>query len=336
MYSTLENRFESLDILRGVAALSVCIYHFSNGLPGFLSDENVLKIIGQHGYLGVQLFFIISGYIIPFSLYKGNYNSTKIVAFFSKRIIRIHPPYLVSILLAIVLKYVSTFSSLYQGPEFNISIQNMLCHIGYLCDIFNEDWINPVYWTLAIEFQFYILIALCYTHFIATKNNYLFYTALLLLNIPALISLTNPDYILHYISYFTLGIVYFRTILNKIKPVEFYILTSLLLLDIYIVHGIGEMIASALTVLIILVVKKSSAPFNFLGKISFSLYLLHIIIGSRLINLSVNFTQNEGYRVLIIFIALLLSIVCSYVFYLFIEKPFMKLSQNILYTKTNV
>ncbi|WP_018343056.1 acyltransferase family protein [Cytophaga aurantiaca] len=335
MYFKIENRFESIDILRGVAALSVCIYHFSIGLPDFLSDENPLKIIGQHGYLGVQVFFIISGFIIPFSLYKGNYNSTKFFTFFSKRIIRIDPPYLISIALAILLKYLSTFSLLYRGPEFNISAQNILCHIGYLCDICNEDWINPVYWTLAIEFQFYILIAICYTHFIVSKNNYLFYAALFLLNIPALLSLTNPDYILHYISYFTIGIVYFRTILNKIKPVTFYIITSLLLLDICIVHGGAEMLASAATVLIILFVKKSTAPFIFLGKISFSLYLLHTIIGSRIINFSITITQNEVYRVLIVFIALLISIVCAYVFYLFIEKPFMKLSQRITYTKTN-
>ena len=334
MHFTIENRFESIDLLRGVAAISVCIYHFSVGLPDFLPDENALKIMGQYGYLGVQLFFIISGFIIPFSLYKGNYNSTKILTFFSKRLIRIDPPYLISIVLAIVLKYASTFSSLYQGPEFNVSIQNVLCHIAYLCDIFNEDWINPVYWTLAIEFQFYILIALCYTHFIATKNNYLFYTVLFLLNIPALLSLTNPDYILHYISYFTLGIVYFRTIVNKIKPVEFYILTLLLLLDIYSVHGVAETIASVATLVIMLFVKKSSAPFIFLGKISFSLYLLHTLIGTRIINLSFNFTQNEDYRVLIIFIALLVSIGCAYVFYLFIEKPFMQLSQRITYSKT--
>jgi peptidoglycan/LPS O-acetylase OafA/YrhL len=331
MRFTIENRFESIDILRGVAALAVCLYHFTNGLPDFISDDNALKIIGRYGHLGVQLFFIISGFIIPFSLYKGNYKLNNICTFFSKRILRIEPPYFISIALALLLKYLSTFATLYKGPEFHLDVRNLLCHIGYMCDIFKEDWINPVYWTLAIEFQFYILIAFCYTHIVATKNNYLFYVGILLLNIPAITSLTNKAYIFHYMPYFTLGIVYFRVILNNIKPINFYMLSSLLLLAILLTDGLPQMMISLITLLTIVFVKKSTTPFTFLGNISFSLYLIHTLIGSRIINLSVNFTQNQGSRIAIIFLALFLSIICAYIFYLLVEKPFMKLSHRITY-----
>lgn len=328
-----QDKFESIVILRGLAALSVCLYHFSNGLPGFLADTNLLKVIGAYGCLGVEIFFIISGFIIPLSLYKGGYAKSNIGAFFSKRLIRIEPPYFISIALAILLKYLSTLSSLYHGPEFNLNIDDLFYHVGYLCDIFNKEWIVSVYWTLAIEFQFYILIAVCYSYLFTVKKAYIFYVGLVLLNIPACLEITNTAYVFHYIPYFTLGIILFRTLIEKDNSIQFYIALILILIEVFFLFGLVNAIISLFTVLTIVLVKKSTPVLTFLGNISFSLYLLHILIGSRIINLSVNFTNNETYRVGIIFIALLVSIACAYVFYIIVEKPFIKLSQKITYHK---
>jgi len=324
-------RIHSIDILRGLAAMFVCLFHFSRGIPNFLPEDNYIRIIGGFGYLGIYIFFIISGFVIPYSLYKGNYTLKKITTFFSKRLLRIEPPYLISILVAILVKYLSSLAPLYRGPAFNIDLVALLLHLGYLCDFFNKDWVNVVYWTLAIEFQFYILIAITYPSFIGTNNKLLFNLFILLITLPLLLDLTIRTNIFHYINYFSIGLVVFRFVVNKSTMLEFCVLIGILLSLIFFKSGIPEAVISLMTILIIIGVKNSNPIFDFFGKISFSLYLLHGVIGSRIINLSVNFTSDIFYRQLVILVALLVSIGCAYLFYILIEKPFLKFSQKITY-----
>lgn len=63
-----QKRLTNLDIFRAVAALAVCLFHFGNnnllGIP-------VLSSFLQHGHLGVIVFFVISGYIIPYALFRS-------------------------------------------------------------------------------------------------------------------------------------------------------------------------------------------------------------------------------------------------------------------------
>jgi peptidoglycan/LPS O-acetylase OafA/YrhL len=68
------NHIPVLDSLRGLAAISVCIYHFVVGPINFVKDENVLNVF-SYGKYGVQLFFVISGFIIPWSLHNKKYEN---------------------------------------------------------------------------------------------------------------------------------------------------------------------------------------------------------------------------------------------------------------------
>lgn len=328
----LRDRFESIDALRGGAAVFVCLFHFTC-IENFLPDNNLLKTIGSYGYLGVEIFFIISGFIIPFSLYKGNFLMKDIIIFFSKRILRIEPPYLISIALAILLKYLSTFSSLYKGPIFHIDLTGLLLHIGYLCEIFHKDWLNPVYWTLAIEFQFYILIALCYSYFISSNNKYLFIGFLLIANMPIFLGMTGKQYVFHFMPYFSLGIMLFRTMIHKNAMTEYYGITCLLLALIWFQSGIPALVVCVFTLFVMIAMKHAGKVLHFLGSISYSLYLFHILIGTRILNLSMNYTQNEWFRSGIIFFALIVSVFTSYIFYLLVEKPFMNFSHRLTYKK---
>src|SRR5207244_1915888 len=65
-------RIEAIQGLRGLAAFSVCWFHFTNGNPTFLSP-GILKSSGTLGGLGVEIFFVISGFIVPYSLYTSGY-----------------------------------------------------------------------------------------------------------------------------------------------------------------------------------------------------------------------------------------------------------------------
>ena len=61
------------DHLRGMAALAVCLFHFTCGNPEFLSPSDPIRGVGSFGWLGVEAFFVISGFVIPYSLYLRSY-----------------------------------------------------------------------------------------------------------------------------------------------------------------------------------------------------------------------------------------------------------------------
>ena len=100
------SRIEVVELLRGVAALSVAWFHFTNG--GGLLKSGWLKASGSYDWLGVEAFFVISGFIIPYSMYRGGFRFPRhFGAFLLKRIIRLDPPYLIAAMLSLSLWYVS-------------------------------------------------------------------------------------------------------------------------------------------------------------------------------------------------------------------------------------
>jgi len=99
-------RFQSIQIMRGIAASMVMLYHFgysnSNFLAIFLSFGSPFK----YGDLGVWMFFVISGFVIPYAMHSTTYRiNDSAWLFFIGRIVWLEPAYIVSLLLAFVLTY---------------------------------------------------------------------------------------------------------------------------------------------------------------------------------------------------------------------------------------
>ena len=95
-----------------------------------------------------------------------------------KRLIRLEPPYLVSLLLVLAFGFIFDPNSPESvGGPFHFDLPNTLGHLLYLNGFFDQPWANPVYWSLAIEFQFYLMVGLIFP-LVASKN-------------PAVFSLTD-------------------------------------------------------------------------------------------------------------------------------------------------
>lgn len=64
----MDNRNETVDALRGLAALGVCVFHYTlTAQPG-----GWLRTVGDYGRLGVDVFFVISGFIVPHAMLRGH------------------------------------------------------------------------------------------------------------------------------------------------------------------------------------------------------------------------------------------------------------------------
>src|SRR5690349_17798349 len=100
---TTVTRFEFLDGLRGIAALGVIFFHFNGSLKEHSHFSQFLLSALDLGHLGVQIFFVLSGFVIAYSLRQEKLSCLFVLRFFVRRSIRLDPPYWVAALAIIVL-----------------------------------------------------------------------------------------------------------------------------------------------------------------------------------------------------------------------------------------
>jgi len=319
----------SLDYLRGIAAVSVCIFHFTTTLD-YLADNDPLKHFFSYGHFGVEVFFIISGLIIPYSMAKGNYTIQKFSTFFKKRLIRIEPPYLFCVFLALLLNYITTLTPFYVGKAYKIDYAQVAYHFGYLNIFMGKDWLNHVFWTLAIEFQYYLLIALIFP-LISHRKYYIWIPVLILFNAASFYF--NRNFVFNFSIYFTAGILLYRYFAEISRKTELALTLSGVFLFLILRYTHEEIIITSFTILVILTPLKPMFLSTFFGDISYSLYLFHTPVGARLLNLTRRFSDSESLRYSMILVAFIVSVFVSYHLYRLIEKPFKNLSHKIKYDR---
>jgi peptidoglycan/LPS O-acetylase OafA/YrhL len=329
-------RVEILDPLRGLAALAVAWYHFTN-CSGLVETE-WLRASGAYGWLGVEVFFVISGFVIPYSMYGGGYvPSQHFGRFLAKRLLRLEPPYLASIVLVVALAYVaSLIPSLGRTmPEF--SALQLLLHLGYLNTFFGYLWLNPVYWTLGIEFQYYLLIAMIYPLF---KARSAILRALVVLSMAgAGVVVESPMLVFHYLGLFTLGILVFQYHAGFIREKTLVVgVVGIAALTAMGLNPLIGLVGGTTALVIAFVPMPRLSIFRalvFLGTISYSLYLLHTIVGGPMVNLGLRFMQGPAGELGVVAMAVAGSVVAAVCFNRLVERLAQKLSSRIRYCRTD-
>jgi len=190
---------EHLDTLRALAVLLVFLFHINKEFFGF-------------GYIGVDIFFVISGYVITQSLIQKKYTNNKIsfLEFYTKRILRLFPSLLLMVVIFFIL-YLILFN--YGDFELKLNFKSSLFSLLGLSNFYFfsnldqfdyfliDDYRVPLIhtWSLGIEEQFYfiyplIIISIFYL-IIKTKNSFrclfLFLSALQLLSFYIFINSFN-------------------------------------------------------------------------------------------------------------------------------------------------
>ncbi|GED07142.1 acyltransferase [Glutamicibacter uratoxydans] len=146
-------RLGLLDGLRIMAALLVVLYHYTawgHSYWGAYAPDvwPLLSAVTRYGQLGVQLFFLISGFVILMSLQGRN-----VAHFIGSRVGRLYPAYWLAVIAAAILCFV-LWPRIGEGRAPSDIIPNLTMMQG----AFNIEDLDGVYWTLWVELRFYILL----------------------------------------------------------------------------------------------------------------------------------------------------------------------------------
>ena len=160
-------RDPALDGLRGLAVLMVFFFHYGGGLQSTKPAVRLIGYITQGSWLGVILFFALSGFLITGSLWESVGLRHRVRNFYIRRILRIFPLYFLALVAAALyaLHYGATLASLKPLAVFVFFLQDFPHLSSYALQ---NQLTLPLYhlWTLAVEEQFYLLwpIVLLFAH----------------------------------------------------------------------------------------------------------------------------------------------------------------------------
>jgi peptidoglycan/LPS O-acetylase OafA/YrhL len=352
-------KIDGLDGFRGILVLSVIVFH------AFLvfSPENLFQFNG--GFLAVESFFVLSGFLITKSLIvknkKLNNFSEVYLDFLKSRFLRLFPAFTLLSIIEIFIVYLffpervkDLLSELILG---SLNVYNwwlITREVPYF-ERFQETLFNIHFWSLSIEWQYYLIWGAGFLILLRFSKT----VAVIFTTMFALFSVL--DMYVFYKMYENIDRVYFGTDTrfysfmigsllalaeNKIKKRNLIFLTTgiisliLLLASFFLLNNyesymypFGFLAVSIISALLILSVLKSEFfdrllsfyPLSYIGVRSYSLYLWHFPIFSFL---SLIYAKNVQEAVILGFI---LSFLISNISYLLIEEPFRRLTFLSLY-----
>ena len=296
-----QKRFYEIDLLRFIAALSVVIFHY--GFRGYATDDMTvmpylsLAPLAKYGYLGVQAFFMISGFVILVSASSGGARR-----FIVSRTVRLYPAFWVCCSVTFIVTIIAG------GERYSASLHQYAINMSMLNNYFDIESIDNAYWSLFVELKFYLLVMvvllLRQTH--RAKELLGLWLAAVLFQHLGQVGFVEKYLIPEYAPYFIAGAMFYIIHSEGFSAYNvFIILVNYLLMakrayDSAIPIGIfyntpfnGLVIASLLTVIFIILFLSTTGcmkPFVskkwlFFGALTYPLYLIHQQVGYIIFNM---------------------------------------------------
>ncbi|ENZ5479551.1 acyltransferase family protein [Serratia marcescens] len=298
-------RNDIIDFFRGVAVMLVTAFHLfqwseSLGLP-LPFGLDVMGIFGN-GWIGVGMFFVISGYCMASSsgrAFLGGFSAKKYGLYFLKRYLRIAIPFYISIVFWFVL--IRGFGVAIKPTGFH----DIISHVLFIHNFSEETFfsISGVYWSLAVEMQFYLILPALVVLFTTVFGRVLLLVSVFIISI--LVNLYSESQLLtwgipSYLSLFVLGwlcSIYQSEIGSFIRKLnaQWILVAAFALLLFYKGQGFNNkvklyevLISSVFALLMVSLINRFSGKsvpkvmrsVAFVGKCSFSIYLYNYIFWS--------------------------------------------------------
>ncbi|NGX96955.1 MAG: acyltransferase [Candidatus Afipia apatlaquensis] len=349
----VSQRLRALDGLRGVAILLVMGFHYFYHLESFYYKSTLYPygetfsnvLIFKYGYMGVELFFIISGFVIAMTLE----SSRSVIDFAIRRFVRIWPALIVSAILTFfLLNWSDAPFALHRRqfwpnflPSFTLTPPSLWS--GWFPKV---DYVTGVYWSLVVEIRFYMIAAILFWLFSREKlaRNLVIFTlvvyiarALLRRAMPGYNGVYDALFIPDYLPWFAAGAVFYELYKERLAKGAVLIMLAVIYALIarvstnYAIIGRDPVFASAAALAFMalfwfLATKPSSMrlfevrPLVWIGECSYSIYLYHYAVGMILIS-QVSKTIGLAPQLLLVAAISLLVLAVGRVSYATVENP---------------
>lgn len=352
MTNAQSNRFRTIDGLRGIAALGVVFYHLSIPIQSELMElaPGVTQFVFRNGNLGVFLFFVISGFVISLSVGNNRVSVGYAGNFILRRSIRLDPTYWAAIAFALLLVLAKNVVLDQSQPL--PSGTTVLAHMVYLQEILSvEPIISVVYWTLCLELQFYlyfIFTAWLSQRFCNGMRAYIVQISLAILT--GLLSLLTefgflempiPGLFVSTWHYFLLGVLVSNVVRGL--PYAVTILAVWLAVEVsFQFFGTVTLfpLTGVLFCVLILVLYQSNKLdtylcqpiMQYLGRLSYTLYLVHPDVGWKAIEfvkMSMGGVISPWQSLGLLMFGIAVSIVVAHAFHVLFERPSLRLCNKL-------
>ncbi len=312
-------RVDAVDGIRGLAALAVAWFHLTNGYHDWVGGS------GRLGWLGLDAFFVVSGFVIPFSLQRRGYRLSDFWTYFARRCVRIEPPYLASIALVLLLALAAPWVPGFHGGGFDITPLQIASHLLYATPLLHQAWLQPVYWTLGVEFVFYLVVGAAFP---LLQRQWLVWSAALAvaaLCCTAIGGKPEPRVLL-----FLIGAAGLHAFARRDRALSAWLCIGAAAAAM---SALGAMLSAAVavtTVGAILFAPLGKVPLlRRLGAISYSLYLVHVPVGGKIVNLGGRLAHGTIAELAVSCLALAASLLAATALWAVVERPAMALSSRI-------
>ena len=330
-----------LDALRGLAALGVMEYHYTTWYAQIYGHSSEVLINFPKGKYGLELFFIISGFVIFMTLEKTKSSSDFLIGRFS----RLFPAYWAAIFLTF---FVVSITGL---PGLSVKPYEALINLTMLQGFFNVPHVDNVYWTLELELSFYIIMFILYKFKLLKNIEKITMGWLLLLTLNIALrhyfgfqvdGRVETLLLLNNANVFIIGLMFYRIYKEGASISRYGIIVSSLLIfkleysggGLKSFHSWAEVLIVAFFVILFQLIMNGKLKFIclraflFAGTISYSLYLIHQNIGYVIIRDLYKLNVNPNVS---IFIAIVVSITLASMITFLIEKPMMRFIKEKYY-----
>lgn len=323
----MKNYYPSITLLRGVAAMMVCVYHiflYSDHRGSLLPLHDPIRQLTSYGSEGVFMFFVISGFVIPLSLFNSNFKFHDFPRYIARRWVRIELPYLAAIGVILIFRF---FMHRYWQIDFGIEWQLLVHHIFYTIPFTDYPWINVIFWTLAIELQFYVVVGLIFT-LLSSAKKWVSFATIIAFTLSALI-IKDTRFVFHFAPLFAMGMIVLMSKKGDINKVVSTVAITAIALFSWWLHGPKMAGIAYLSALFILLVDQKKNTGRWLGERSYSLYLLHGVIAFHTIFFLYDYAEVYIARLALALLGIGFSIAAAHYFWYFIEDKARRLSKKI-------
>lgn len=343
-------RYAHLDGLRAVAALAVMVEHLLGDLlrqapdatgPMSTAARSIVENLSL-GRFGVALFFLISGFVVPFSIQ----GEQPLQHFAISRLFRLYP----ALWLALAVLAVAAWLSGEAPP-----VATMLANMTMAPPLFGQPWLSPIYWTLFVELVFYGLVALLFAAGLLRHIGALLGLAIGLIAATVLpvqlrlhgVAALPVQYLGMHLSFLFLGLLFRLGLVERRSGARLAALTlglaqlgavcaisaySLARGDHFIMEGLkpvlgAYLIAVAIFLAALRLERPRFAPLAGIGLISYAMYLFHGPVNAAVYRILPLTGQPGDLAIMLICIGL--TLVLSRLVHRMVERPMIQLGRRL-------